>query len=64
MYIMKIRLQVYIYSMSVTHNNIKIFISKATSFAFGFKPSSGLIQEQRYRKTLKLQFKMEISPLH
>jgi hypothetical protein len=53
--------QVYVYSMSVTHSNIKIFVLQATSWDSAFQPSSGLIQEQRYRRTLKLQFRMEIS---
>jgi len=40
------------FSVSVTQNRIKTFILQATSFVCGFKSLSGLIQEQRYRKTV------------
>jgi len=46
--------------MSVTHNNMKMFIVLATSFRCGFDPSSDVIQEKRYPpKKIKLQFWME-----
>jgi hypothetical protein len=35
--------------MSVAHSNIKIFILRAIGFGSGFWPSSGLIEEERYR---------------
>jgi len=39
-----------IFLQSQSHNNINIFILQVTSFFSGLEPSSGLIQEQRYRK--------------
>ena len=38
--------------MSVTHN-ITIFILQVTRIHSGFKPSSGLIQEQRHTKNFE-----------
>jgi hypothetical protein len=48
MYVMKLRLQLYIYSLS---ENIKKKILEVAGFGPGFKPSSGFIQYQRCRKT-------------
>jgi hypothetical protein len=55
------RPQGYSSSVSVTKTTLKLSVLQATSFGSGIKPSSGLNQEQRYRKTLKLQLMWHLS---
>jgi hypothetical protein len=52
-FVCQISRRLYIHSMSVTHNNITIFILQVTSIHSGFEPLSDLIQEQRYTKKFK-----------
>jgi len=51
---LSIKSYVFVYSLSVRHSDIKIFILRTTSFGCDYKLPSGLIQEQGYstKKTL------------
>jgi len=52
-FVCQITRKLYIYSMSITYNNITIFILQVTSIHSGFEPLSGLIQKQRYKTIFK-----------